>query len=536
MAEQIAAVVVASPTRNSARLSTYVSAPKKGQKGERFVAASGINGCIPEVAEKQMRDNRKRWGKNGERVVELPNGGKAVEGEYVQAYHVIQSLARDGVGSLDPENPEDWEKAHGLGVDLAREVAGKNRLATVHTQIDGTTGCIHNHIVIDSIDKSTGRSFDSSRVKHAELVKVHDRMLAGLGYEQVNRYAPPGVAKGAEKTEKSELRTLAKHELWEASGREGEEPFSVAVLKRRIRRTLEEETFTDFESFVDAAREQGVDVQQRGQSGRGVTYAMLRRGAGDEEWREISPSDLRRSSKLGRDFELGAIEKAAERNADLVARREQFDAQLRDGIEASLADIRSVDEGSYRGVLEEKRIVLERESDEWSYGVMDESGPQARMRWRKASLLSNELTQEGAQEFFEINKGRSADHGRLGQDRSAGTGARDFGAVDVIERDQRDAGGADLDGRASRRVAEPDHRDGAGAEDLEGLNAKLSEHRRCAEHARRPHDDGRADRGNSDQQQGGKAPRRKLSEQVRARSARDDERSSRRDEGRGLGD
>ena len=61
---------------------------------------------------------------------------EVTEGQFVQAYHVIQSFARDGEGALDPNNPDDWEKAHELGRALAREVAGKTRLATVTTQID----------------------------------------------------------------------------------------------------------------------------------------------------------------------------------------------------------------------------------------------------------------------------------------------------------------------------------------------------------------------------------------------------------------
>lgn len=331
MAEPIKAIVVASASRNSAALNSYVRDEKEDQaKGERFVAASGINGCIPELAEKQMRDNRKRWGKNGSREVLKKHGAdeagndvnkRVTEGVFVQSYHVIQSFARDGIGGLDPSDSGEWEKAHDLGVELARKVAGKHRLATVHTQLDGKTGCIHNHIVIDSVDKATGRSFDSAQVKHSALVAVHDSMLAEQGYEQAVEYAPKGTAKGAVKVEKSELRGLAKHQAWEAGDCTEPEPFSVAVLKHRIREALAEESFTDLEAFFDVAISHGVLADERGQGGRGITYAMMRDDGLRSEWLEVSPGDRRRASKLGRDFMMDAVEEAIERNKALEAVR-----------------------------------------------------------------------------------------------------------------------------------------------------------------------------------------------------------------------
>lgn len=323
MAEQIAAVVVARPSRRSQALNRYVSTEKAGQaKGERFVAASGINGCIPELAEKQMCDNRKRWGKNGTTTDEGPTG-KIIVGQYVQAYHVIQSFARDGLGALDPDNPNDWEKAHELGVQLARKVAGKERLATVHTQIDGKTGCVHNHIVIDSIDKTTGRSFDSSNVKHKILTERHDRVLKDSGFNQVNDYPQDGTTKGAEKFEKSELRGLARHQQWEAGDRKEPEPFSVSVLKNRIRRALADESFTTFDEFVDVADDHEVQVEQRGESGRGIVYAMIRWERWEkEDYLPFSSSDRRRASKLGRDFMMDAVNKAIQRNIDLAKQKQ----------------------------------------------------------------------------------------------------------------------------------------------------------------------------------------------------------------------
>lgn len=323
MPRPIAAVVVASPTRRSVALHTYVSTDKQGQVGDRYVAASGINGAIPELAEAQMRDNRKHWNKNGTRTVTRNVGGhekQVVEGQFVQAYHVIQSVAREGEGSLDPTDPDAWETAHELGVALARKVAGDGRQGTVWTQIDGHTGCIHNHIVIDSIDQHTGRSFDSSNVKHKNLVATHDQMLAEQGYAQANPEYKPEGKKTAKTLEKSELRELAKHQQWEADGRVVAEPFSVAIMRQKIEQALAEENFTSFEGFAETAQKFDLDVQQRGEKGRGVSYQMSTLDASGEL--VTSPRQRRRANKLGTAYMMSAIEEAIERNKTMQAQQQ----------------------------------------------------------------------------------------------------------------------------------------------------------------------------------------------------------------------
>lgn len=313
MAAPIAAIVVASPTRNASRLLAYALNRKPGQTTDRFVAASGLNGAIPEVAAYQYRDTRKRHGKNGERQVLVPDGkGGAVavtEGAYVQGYHIIQSFARDGEGALDPVDPEAWEEAHRLGRKFACQLAGDGRMAVVVTQIDGATGCIHNHLVLDSIDRQTGKSFASSNVKHTVLAKTHDEVLREAGYEQRNQLQ----STAAERREPSEERGWLRHEQWLANGKQGSEPFSVAVMKSRIREAQLDPRSVSFEAYAEVLAKRGVRVERRGQDHPGLTYEMvLSDGKGGTV--DPQPAHRRRASKLGRDFMLATVEQALERN------------------------------------------------------------------------------------------------------------------------------------------------------------------------------------------------------------------------------
>lgn len=331
----VAVVCVASPTRTSAALNAYVRNEKKGQaKGERFVAAAGVNGAVPELMETMMRMNRKRWGKDGTRVVMKKHGvdenGAPVmlpvtEGAFVQGYHVILSYAKEGRGALDPNSPEDREIALRNAKGVLKRLGGKGRMGTVHLQIDGASGCLHAHLVIDSIDKLTGRSFDSSLVKHSELVATTNAVLAEQGYRQVNVYPKKGTVKSAEKTEKSELRGLAKYQAWEAGDKSSPEPFSVAVLKQRIRAALADERSLSWDRFVETAYEYGVDVENRGDNKRGIGYVMMRQSDAlddDADYLPQAKSDRRRASTLGRDFMMDAVEEAIQRNRELSAQRQ----------------------------------------------------------------------------------------------------------------------------------------------------------------------------------------------------------------------
>ncbi|WP_430754522.1 relaxase/mobilization nuclease domain-containing protein [Micrococcus luteus] len=313
MAQPIAAIVVASPTRNTNRLIAYAMNRKQGQTTDRFVAASGINGAVPEVAAHQFRDNRKRHGKNGERQVQVSDGeGGTVtvtEGAYVQGYHVIQSFARDGEGALDPSDPDAWEEAHRLGRKLGRRLAGDGRMAVVVTQIDGATGCIHNHIVLDSIDRQSGKSFASSNVKHKMLAATHDEVLAEAGYVQQNELQ----STAAERREPSEDRALLKHQQWVAGGRQGPEPYSVAVVKHRIREAQRDPRSVSFDTYAGVLLEHGVRVEKRGEKGAGLTYEMVLADGGGGVLK-AQPAHRRRASKLGRDFMLPAVEAACARN------------------------------------------------------------------------------------------------------------------------------------------------------------------------------------------------------------------------------
>lgn len=319
-------VVVASSTRSADALISYALDDKPGQQGERYVMASGVGGLLVSVAKQQMRDVRKKWGKDK-------------PGAFVQAYHVIQSFAKD---ELDPEDPDSWMTAQQLGIALAED-RFPGRQVLVVTQRDGSTGCVHNHLVANSIATTTGRSLNSSIVTHARLVEAHEEVLEGQGFaqradlkqafsdasERFERGEPSGLRR-AGSTSNSELREFHRHIIWESEyeladefgGPREKQPFSLTVLKHDIERTLADPAVVDWDSLVEVGRSCGVQIEKRGKKGRGISYGMLREEP-DGSFAEPKASDRRRCTTLGAEFEMDAIEAAFARNREISAATHQ---------------------------------------------------------------------------------------------------------------------------------------------------------------------------------------------------------------------
>ncbi|WP_372983792.1 relaxase/mobilization nuclease domain-containing protein [Microbacterium sp.] len=314
---------MASSTRSADDLIRYVLEPKKNQQGERYVMASGTNGLLVSLAKEQMRDVRERWGKNK-------------PGAVVQAYHVIQSFAKGT--ELAPDDPSDWMVAQRLGRALA-ETVFPDRHALVVTQRDGAGGCLHNHLVVASIETKTGRSLDSSVVMHARLVEAHEAVLEREGFEQLDdlKQAFTDATDRRERGESSRLRRatardqrdllgFTRHAQWQAEcavadetgGEHRLEPFSLSVLRQRIDQALSAASSIDWPSFVANGKQLGVDVH-RANTTPWVSYGMMR-SKPDKSLREPAASDRRRCITLGTAYSLSSVNQRVAANAEAAAR------------------------------------------------------------------------------------------------------------------------------------------------------------------------------------------------------------------------
>lgn len=359
----------------------YFRDEKEGQaKGTRYLLAEGVNGALPMIAERQFRDVRRKWGKDGRTKRRGKFGSEYVGGQYVHAYHGIMSFGRD---ELDPESPEDWVRAMRIARALVVD-RFPTRQAVLFLQADGTGGNLHVHAAVNSVDKESGRSIDSSLVTHsykerqpdgtyriAGMAVEFDRILASQGFQQRadlvavmdaarERAAHGGSARlrGKVRVERSEDRALLRYQAWEASreaalleGQPFDEdaPFSVAVMKQRIQEALASPYSVDHASFEAELLERSVQVGLPSETGRaGVSYSML-----DDDGLPL-PMQKRRGAKLGEEFMLEAVDARLAENAARMAGLEVQAVQQAAPQPVPAAEVEDEPEGKAENILADK--------------------------------------------------------------------------------------------------------------------------------------------------------------------------------------
>lgn len=136
-------------TRNGADAIDYARGNGKGHndKEVRNMVVSEVN-MLPETVQPYEVQMKRYWNKAS---VKNKN----------QVRRVIQSFSRK---ELNPDKPEDIQKANEIGNEFAQR-AYPGHQAVVFTQIDGKSGLIHNHIIVNNVNMETlkGCSDDQTR-------------------------------------------------------------------------------------------------------------------------------------------------------------------------------------------------------------------------------------------------------------------------------------------------------------------------------------------------------------------------------------
>lgn len=215
----------------SGRAINYLLKEKAHTPGyERNLFVSGV-GCFSLSAENSFSRTRYDHGKTGNKV---------------QAYTLVQGFSDD---ELDPDSPEDQAKAHELGLAVARELFPGHK-ALVATQRDGKGGKLHNHIVVQSIERTTGKALRGQAVTWQDkkgspgLSTRHDQLLEAHGMPNIVT-----AARTKDRTSPGDQRRRAAAEyVWTDD------------LKQRITRALEDETVTDLDGYAQALAAHDVEL------------------------------------------------------------------------------------------------------------------------------------------------------------------------------------------------------------------------------------------------------------------------------------
>jgi hypothetical protein len=229
---------------------------------DRAVIASGVDVIDIDHVKGQMRATREVHGKN--------NG--------TQAMRIIQSY---GVDDFNFANPDDWQRCHDMGVELAKRVAPDHEVA-IYTHIDGEGHMLHNHIIINMPNIETGVKYHHQN-DWLRVTEIENQLDAERGLHVIER-----------KRERHERRDIAQTKMAE----QGKYVWT-DDLRGRIDAAMSDERSVDLDAFTQRLAENGIDVRFRGENG--VSFAFT-----DEDGKQRRA----RGSRLGASYEREAIGKS----------------------------------------------------------------------------------------------------------------------------------------------------------------------------------------------------------------------------------
>lgn len=326
------AIITSQSTWNSGRAGNYAK--------KDHVAISAINASVP-LFEQRLAGIREAHGKDGFQpktavdedgkslrdedgtyVIEKDSKGRMVyEAKYVQAYSLVESFGHD---ELAPNDPESWTRANELGRAVAED-RFPGRPVLVATEVNGRSGCLHNHLIVGAVHPETGKQLDSNVVTHARLAVAHDRVLAEHGFQQgADMQAKTAAAEqamadardaasadpnnadlsasrlqrkmtaaentvhfehetGTSATQTREDRRLREFDRYQLNERDRmiardigatppREKFAEIELESRAKSALADPRFRSWDELGEVGREHGVTITARG---RDVSYGMM---------------------------------------------------------------------------------------------------------------------------------------------------------------------------------------------------------------------------------------------------------------------
>lgn len=365
-------------TKDSVAVSA-VNAPAQAAMFERHV--QGIRETFGKdgVQPKRARDENGKLirNENGDILVAKDDGGNTIyEPKHVQAYSGVQSFSLE---ELDPDDPASWEEAQWLGRAWAEDRAPGHPVL-VTTEINGRSGCVHNHIIIGAVHPETGKSLDSNVFTPSRMFVAHDRVLAEQGFEQradlremaesidaemrqrrqavldeqqrlldagkegltpsqlnrriisaensvkvgdhIDRSQQISVEQQREDRKQREFQRYELNEQTRAAAADvgvapPKEKFSEVELQARVRDSLDDRRSVGWTELSEVGRERGVEIKRRGKD---VNYGMMLADS-NGELQEPARAHRRRGKRLGEGYRVEDVEAALARNKQLAEQK-----------------------------------------------------------------------------------------------------------------------------------------------------------------------------------------------------------------------
>lgn len=193
-----------------------------------------------------------------------------------QAILLTQSFSPD---EFDKDNPEDIEKVHRAGVELAQELC-PNSPYFVGTHADAKGGHLHNHIVVLNHDYKTGKAAPKKAKKHSFVKAANDRVMKRLGM-QVLEAEPVHLTQQERRAQKQgkNINAVPLNQFTEDTWR--------ATLRAQIDALAGDEKVQSMEDFFAYAPKFGLSIRRRAGKGHNAGKEFLSYALVDDDGKKV---------------------------------------------------------------------------------------------------------------------------------------------------------------------------------------------------------------------------------------------------------
>ena len=258
-------------TKNGADAIDYARGKGKGHNNKkvRNMVIGEVN-MLPETVAPYEEQMRRYW-------------NKASVKNRNQVRRIVQSFSRR---ELNPDDRMDIQKANEIGIEFAQR-AYTGHQAVVFTQIDGESGLIHNHVLVNNVNMETNYGCSDEQTKF-QYVKWWTNKVAGQYFE---------LDKGQhthDKVTQNERRKRQLKYIWKDD------------LKERISRAADVAYSREYFLILLEQMDVTAEIRQRKNGTEYIVYTL-----NDEEKRQQENAVKEwkaKGHKLGTDYDLESLD------------------------------------------------------------------------------------------------------------------------------------------------------------------------------------------------------------------------------------
>lgn len=287
-------------TRNGAGAIDYARGKGKGHNNKkvRDMVIGEVN-LLPESVAPYEEQMQRYW-------------NKAAAKNKNQVRRIVQSFSRR---ELNPDDPNDIQKANEIGIEFAQR-AYPGHQAIVFTQIDGESGLIHNHVIVNNVNMETGYGCNDFQTKF-QYVRRWTNRVAGQYFELDTGQNTKDKTKQNERRKRQENEKIREEN--KSLPLEKQKPLKYIWkddLKERINRAADVAYCREHFQLLLEAMDVSVDIRKRKDGTEYIVYTL-----NDEEKRKQENAEREwkaKGHKLGTDYDLKSLDERFDKELNKV--------------------------------------------------------------------------------------------------------------------------------------------------------------------------------------------------------------------------